>query len=457
MTGRILIADKVASNRIALRALLRTARYDPVVAASADDALNEARGTPPDLILVGQNLALEEDSGLLSRLKSDPRTQRIPRIALLREATPALRLAALRAGADDATGSPFAGGALMARIRSHLRAADTAHALGQREAAVRDLGLAEPSNAFQPPARVALITNDPARAAIWRDLLGKSYRHRVAAMAIETALSEADCDISPDIFVIEAALAHPGEALGLLAEYRARRQTRHAAIIVVHDPADIQTATMALDLGASDLLEAGFHPEELKLRIEIQLARKRDGDQLRATVDEGLKLALLDPLTGLFNRRYAMSHARRSGAEEPGAKGYCVILADIDRFKAINDTYGHAAGDAVLVAVARRLRDKVRGMDMVARIGGEEFLVYMPDPDPDTALAAAMRLCTELRAAPVELADGRPPIQVTASFGVAAAEPGEPLEAVIARADEALYAAKAAGRDTVTMAGACAA
>ena len=457
MTGRILIADKVASNRIALRALLRTARYDPVVAPSAEDALTEARETPPDLILVGQNLTLDDDSGLLARLRSDPRTQAIPRIAILRETTAASRLSALRAGAHDAIGTPFAGGALMARVRSHLRAGDTAHALGQREAAVRDLGFSEPSEAFLPPARVALVTSDPVRATIWRDLLGQGSPHRVTAMCIGAALAEADRDIAPDVFVIEAALAHPGEALGLLVELRARRRTRHTAIIVVHDPADIQTATMALDLGASDLLEAGFHPEELKLRIEIQLARKRDGDRLRATVDEGLKLALLDPLTGLFNRRYAMSHARRSGAEEPGAKGYCVILADIDRFKSINDTYGHAAGDAVLVAVARRLRDKVRGMDMVARIGGEEFLVYMPDPDSDTALAAAVRLCAELRAAPVELADGRPPIPVTASFGVAAAEPGEPLETVIARADEALYAAKAAGRDTVTMADAHAA
>ena len=457
MAWRILIADSVATNRIALKAFLKAARYDPVMATDADEAFDCARKSAPDLILVGESLALDSDAGLLSRLRSDPLTRRIPRIALLRDPAPATRLAALRAGADDATGHPGTQDTLMARIRSHLRAADTTQALGQRNAAVRDLGFAEEVQSYEPPAQVALVAADPLRAEIWRGLLDRQCRHRTVALCTGIALGHADGEMPPDVFVIEAPLAHPGEALRLLAELRSRPKTRHAAIIVVHDAHDVQTATMALDLGASDLLETGFHIEELSLRIGIQLDRKRDGDRLRASVDEGLKLALVDPLTGLFNRRYAFSHARRTGALEPDGKGYSVILADIDRFKSINDTFGHAAGDAVLVAVARRLRDKVRGMDMVARIGGEEFLVYMPDPDPDAALAAAFRLCEELRASPVELLDGRPPIPVTASFGVAVGSPGEALEDVINRADDALYAAKEAGRDTVTMAGACAA
>ncbi len=128
-----------------------------------------------------------------------------------------------------------------------------------------------------------------------------------------------------------------------------------------------------------------------------------------------------------------------------------VILADIDRFKQLNDTWGHASGDAVLTELAQRLRENVRGKDTVARIGGEEFLILLPNTEPTAVLQAARRMGSIIRETPFNLPGEHPKQKVTISVGVALAKPSEDLEAVIDRADRALYAAKAAGRDRVTV------
>ncbi|MBT8473840.1 MAG: diguanylate cyclase [Alphaproteobacteria bacterium] len=255
-----------------------------------------------------------------------------------------------------------------------------------------------------------------------------------------------------DVYVIEASVSDPGAGLRLLTELRARPQSRHAAIVIVHDVTDTETAVNALDLGASDLLELGFHPQEMALRLTIQLDRKRDADRLRETVAEGLRLAVLDPLTGLFNRRYAMAHIARTAerAAQTG-KPYAVVLADIDLFKSVNDRFGHPAGDAVIAHVAQSLRNHLRPIDMVSRIGGEEFMIVIPETSPARAEATAKRLCAAVRARSAPVAGAMGGLPVTVSLGVSMGAPGERPENAIDRADRALYAAKEAGRDKVSV------
>lgn len=161
--------------------------------------------------------------------------------------------------------------------------------------------------------------------------------------------------------------------------------------------------------------------------------------------------AQTDPLTGAINRRGLMHrlpalHARA----RQGGSGYVVLMVDVDHFKAINDQHGHAEGDQVLKRVAHRLRDSLRGGDLVARWGGEEFCVVLPRTQLAEAHALAERLASEV-------ADSGVP-QVTVSIGVAEVNAArESVEDVIRRADQALYDAKEAGRNrVVTAAGALA-
>ena len=211
---------------------------------------------------------------------------------------------------------------------------------------------------------------------------------------------------------------------------------------------------MALDLGANDLVPADFDGPEMAMRIRVQLRRKREADLLRAAVDEDLRLAAIDPLTELYNRRYAMAHlAKISSRAARTGHGFAVMVADLDLFKAINDRFGHAAGDAVLVEVARRLTDNLRGNDLIARVGGEEFLIAMPDTDLQEARIAAERLCRVMDSQPITLPTGQS-VRVTLSIGVSigGGEQGvDVVASLIDQADRALYDSKSEGRNQVTV------
>jgi diguanylate cyclase (GGDEF)-like protein len=157
----------------------------------------------------------------------------------------------------------------------------------------------------------------------------------------------------------------------------------------------------------------------------------------------------MDPLTGLANRR-ALFDAIEDPQQRLRRAG--VLLIDLDHFKRINDRYGHAVGDAVLVDFAGVLQREVRQDCLCARYGGEEFLVLLEDASPSMLGGLAQRLVGDVRARSLVL-EGHEPLRYTISIGVALAEPGEPVESIIQRADEALYAAKDAGRDRWLMAG----
>ena len=163
------------------------------------------------------------------------------------------------------------------------------------------------------------------------------------------------------------------------------------------------------------------------------------------------QLSELDPLTGLLNRR---GLERALQLEEDRLRRYgsrfAVLAADVDHFKAINDRFGHAGGDAALVALARVLQDAMRGVDHVARVGGEEFCLLLPDTDEAGARQAADRLLRAMRLQPICV--GTASLRCTVSIGLAVAhDPQEPLQALLRRADAAMYQAKDEGRDCARM------
>ena len=159
--------------------------------------------------------------------------------------------------------------------------------------------------------------------------------------------------------------------------------------------------------------------------------------------------AILDPLTGLLNRHALMprfielTHQARL-TQQP----VCMVLCDVDGFKAINDEYGHDRGDAVLRDVAYELRKRLRSFELVYRLGGEEFLIVLPGTDLAGAIDAAERIRAAFAAHGFKTS-AQAETSITASFGVAEFQPGLSAEALVARADEALYRAKRGGKNRV--------
>jgi two-component system cell cycle response regulator len=231
---------------------------------------------------------------------------------------------------------------------------------------------------------------------------------------------------------------------------RSLERTRHLPIIVIVQPGDEARLLRALDMGVNDYLARPVDRHEVMARVRTQIKRKRHSDYLRDRLEESVELAVTDALTGLHNRRYMETHLAAL-AEQAGATGrpLSLVLVDIDNFKSINDTYGHEAGDSVLRQFAARFRRNTRSIDLACRIGGEEFVIVMPDSALERACQVGERLRECIAAEPFQ-ANGETRLKVTASVGVATLEqPQGSLDALFKRADQALYVAKRGGRNRV--------
>ena len=186
-------------------------------------------------------------------------------------------------------------------------------------------------------------------------------------------------------------------------------------------------------------------------RARTQIRKRRYTDHLRDNVQNSIEMAITDALTGLHNRRYMESHLATL-AEQASARGrpLALMILDIDHFKSINDTYGHDAGDDVLREFAVRIRKSIRGIDLACRYGGEEFVIVMPETDPQVAAMVAERLRRSIAGETFAVSKGTKRIGVTISIGLAVLErKGEPVAELLKRADKALYRAKHDGRNRV--------
>jgi len=184
----------------------------------------------------------------------------------------------------------------------------------------------------------------------------------------------------------------------------------------------------------------------------VEASRKNAYLRLQHANDVISELAIRDPLTGIFNRRHIserMEDAERRA--RTGAGTFHICLIDLDRFKQINDTFGHAVGDIVLQTVAKSIQAEVRDEDCFGRYGGEEFIVLLTGSDRFRPAALAERI--RQRVADLRFADAAGPEGVTVSIGIAAFRNGECFSSTVSRADGALYAAKASGRNRVVSAG----
>ena len=455
MAGRILIAGGDPALRIGLRARLGATWRDVQQVKATPEAVKLALRTQPDVVIAVSSLHDPGAVHLCRELRGHPRTRQAGIVAVV-PGNGDWRLAALRAGADDALSQPLDELLLMARIRQLL---------SQPGHAVAD-GMAEGATPFGPTPRIALIASEMATAIGWRHALAPLISARLQAISPAQALQDATGDKGADLYVIASDLDHSGDGLRLMSELRTRPASRDAGFIIALTPEQAALAPIALDLGAGDVLPVTFREsvaaQEAALRLTAQLTRRRHAGEKRREAERHRLWAMTDPLTGLFNRRHALPCLDEMLAESlRQARPMAVMVLDLDHFKSVNDSLGHAAGDAVLTQIAHRLAQAVQPDDLLARIGGEEFLIARPDADMAAGLALAETMRERISTPPITLPghSGGGNLRVTASIGLSMTTPDDfmtasPLtgEGLMARADRALLAAKAQGRNRVLVA-----
>ncbi|MEL7182269.1 MAG: response regulator, partial [Pseudomonadota bacterium] len=384
MPGRVLIVDDVATNRIVMKVKLTAASYDVVSAQSGEEALRIAQQGNIDVIIMDMMMPGMTGAETCARLRAMPDLASIPVILVTASDDQEARMDGLSAGADDFLSKPVDEIALLARVRSLLRTREEERTYEMHGGALLDMdlrsGMAEPGAVFQAQTpmldgHIGLIKGgDTAWLMRQRDMLRPLFREKVALIDRDAALVLPE-DGAPDLFLLEADLAARNDGLRLMSELRSRQASKHAAFIVILPTGDSERAATALDLGAADVVYRPFPGDEIAMRIRTQLARKKRADRMRETLETGLRLAVIDPLTGLHNRRYGLHHLERVAirARSQGIRAG-VVLMDLDHFKAVNDTHGHLMGDQVLSRAAQVLKENLRAEDLVCRIGGEEFL-----------------------------------------------------------------------------------
>ncbi len=453
MTARILVVDDLLANRILLQETLLAEYFEVVSVASGPEALEEVARQAPDLVLLDVMMPGMDGFEVCRRMKSDAALAHIPVVLVTALDQAESRLEGLEAGADDFLTKPVDTTVLVARVRNLLRTKLTIDELRQRCHGAED-GLlerlidGETVVDAEHPAHVLLVCEDAGLSALIQRSLGEEIQLSVCAAPEEVMVvaMERPCDL-----VITSLFLRAMDSLRLISQLRSIQNTRATPILALMDHSSREVLPRALDLGVNDALELPLDTRELIVRVRSQIRQKVIVDRLRGAIDAALEMAVTDTLTGLYNRHFLerqlpaiLSNAARLD------HGVGLLMLDLDRFKSINDTYGHGAGDDVLRQFSQCLQGNLRGMDTPFRLGGEEFVVLMPDVTEDVALKVAERLRKKVEELPFVISVPPGTIQVTVSVGLALHR-GPPIDlaAFLSQADDALYEAKRGGRNRV--------
>jgi two-component system cell cycle response regulator len=454
MTARVLVVDDILPNVKLLEAKLTSEYFDVLCATSGPEALDIIQREQPDIVLLDVMMPGMNGFEVCTKLKSDISTAHIPVVMVTALDQPSDRVAGLEAGADDFLTKPVKDIALFARVRSLVRLKVTMDEFRNREATEINLGgesgLVEEFSFLPESTSVLLVEENERNAEVLMESLSEvcTVELKIGGKEIAEKAREKNFDL-----VIVNLNMSGTDGLRICSKLRSFEETRQVPILVLVDEDDTKLLVRALEMGVNDYLITPLDKLELLARVKTQLKRKRFSDQLRENLHLSMRLAITDAVTGLYNRHYMTSHLETL-AESTKSKGkqLAVALLDIDFFKKVNDTYGHAAGDEVLKEFSDRIARNVRGVDLAARYGGEEFVVVMPE----TSLWEADKIADRLRRTisdegfTVSVHDEK--LDITVSIGLALLDGVKTTSAVLEKADRALYVAKGSGRNKVCIA-----
>lgn len=422
----ILIVDDTPVLRHLVRKEFEGMAVTIAEAADGIEALQAVNERRPDLITLDLEMPRLDGHAVCRALTANEATSGIPIIMVSGLESDAARLQAFESGAVDYFIKPFSPGTLRQLAESLFRA--------QAENRARS---------------IYSIDQDAATVARMQDMFTKhGYQHQgfTSVDALIGALIEERCDL----LLLDFQLPDQGSQR-VIEQLRALDVERRTRIVASTQADGRRQFTRAFHVGAADFVVKPFFVEELLARVDRQFRLQKEETELR-------QLATIDPLTRLLNRGEL---TRRASAEVMRAirhrEALGVAMIDVDHFKAVNDTFGHAGGDQVLRAIAEALQQSVRATDVVGRYGGEEIVVVLPQstaPGLMLVLERLRRKIEKLRV-PTEVGEARATVSVGAELWAwDRLQSNLELVSLLSGADEALYAAKHAGRNRVVLASA---
>ena len=451
MTARVLVVDDIMSNVKLLEARLTAEYFEILTASSGREALDILERERIDVVLLDVMMPGMDGFEACRHIKQDPRTAHVPVIMVTALDQPADKVHGLEAGADDFLTKPVDDIALVTRVKNLARLKVLSDEMLMRASTTQQMGMGEaPSLDWQNANESGhvLIVEDQGRAA---QRLVDTLR-TVHTVTLESDPQAALLKLSEqpvDVLVVSLSLTN-ADGLRLCSQVRSLERTRHLPILIIVEPSDEARLLRGLDMGVNDYVVGPIDRHEMMARVKTQVKRKRHADLLKARLEESVEMAITDGLTGLHNRRYMEGHLKTLVSQSiQSGRSLSLLVADIDYFKSVNDTYGHDVGDHVLREFARRFRRNTRGIDLACRLGGEEFVIIMPDTDLARAIQVGERLRATIAADPFSIASNKE-LRVTASVGISTLENRDDTpETLFKRADRALYSAKREGRNRV--------
>ena len=451
MSARVLVVDDILPNVKLLEAKLTSEYYEVMTATSGKEALEKVKETSPDLVLLDVMMPGMDGFEVCQRIKTDPEVSHIPVVMVTALTDSADRVRGLEAGADDFLSKPLNDTALMARVRSLVRLKMTVDEWRSREITATQLGVAgEHANVMMEPvedARVLVVEDQNFDAEKFTEALSTDNDDVTVCTSGADAMAKI-AEKEYDLLVISLNLENE-DGLRLVSHLRSSERTRQIPILMIGGQDDMPRTAHGLEIGAHDYILRPVDRNEILARVRTQIRRKRFQDRLRENYEESLSMALTDPLTGLYNRRYFDAHLQKLLQNiKNSKKSLGIVMLDIDHFKQVNDTHGHNVGDEILKEFGHRVQDSLRSFDLVARLGGEEFVALLPDVGDEKAKFVAERLRTAIADEPVKCSAEGGEVAITTSIGgIIIDHDGLTNEEVMKRVDDALYAAKEAGRN----------
>lgn len=451
MTARVLVVDDILANVKLLEARLSAEYFEVLSAFSGKEALDICQRERVDVVLLDVMMPGMDGFEACKRLKSNPKTHHIPVVMVTALDQPSDKVQGLESGADDFLTKPVDDIALVTRVKNLARLKMLNDEMVLRASTGKRLGMSD-NNALAEAlsgrgGKVLLIDDHPRSAARLSEALAQSHQTSVEQDPSNALRRITNEDF--DLLIISLSLKDV-DGLRICSQARSHERSRRVPIIILVEPGDDARLLRGLDLGVNDYLMRPIERHEMMARVKSQIKRKRHADFLRNSLEESVEASVIDALTGLHNRRYMESHMQTLlTAAIKGGHPLSVLLADIDHFKKVNDTYGHDVGDVVLKEFSKRFARNTRGVDLACRLGGEEFMIVMPDTDIARAYQVGERLRACIAADPFPISSEQS-IRVTASVGLATLEhKDDTAEVLYKKADQALYAAKRGGRNRV--------